>query len=520
MKDNYYSVLVVEDEILQRESFKKKIELYSNRFKVVYEAGNGSEALDYIKNHKVDVAFIDIVMPIMDGISFLQEASKVQENCYYVILSGYSEFEYAQKAMQFGAKDYLLKPVQSSDLSSILNKVLCLKTKNMETEIEGEIKALLSSKMSKGFADKYSKNHYRLALVHLGNMTMNYSYIQELDDTFDCLWNDINLKGCADRIAAEHDIPAPLIFPNEHPDESILVYKNDNIDDHDFDAFLLDLSNIINENQRFPRATVVYRSSRIQANMLYKTWRSLRKMYYEVCQPWMKQFIALSEDEVANDFNNMNVSAVFVEQAVHAFQSGNTDLAKTTLYKTLNKWRKNHFSYQQFYQNLQYFLKALRTKFINNENWDSLNKNIILYYTISASFDEFFENFFDLVSDFCMINNSDDSVNDILIKVKTYLEEHFNEQISLNDISDKFNISPSHLSRKFKGIYGESPINYLIKTRIDWACRNIRQFPDMEMKYVGELSGYTDYFYFSKVFKKYMGCSPSKYKELQQKTII
>jgi len=516
MEGDFYSVLVVEDEILQRENFKKKIELYSGKFKVVYEAGNGSEALDYIKNHKVDVAFIDIVMPIMDGIGFLSEATIKQESCYYVILSGYSEFEYAQKAMQLGARDYLLKPVQNSDLSNVLNRVLCLKTKNMETESEVEIKALLSSKMSRGFADKYSDNNYRLALVHLGNMTMNYSYIEELDDMFDCLWNDVNLKGYAGRIASKHGIPVPMIFANEHPGESIIVYKNDNIDNDEFDAFLLDLSEKINANKRLPRATIIYRSARIKADLLYKTWRSLRKMYYEVCQPWMKQFITLSGEEIASEFNNMNVSAVFVEQAVQAFQSGNTDLAKTTLYKTLNRWRKNNLTYQQFYQNLQYFLKMMHTKFINNENWDSLNKNIILYYTISATFNEFFENFFDLLSDFCMMDKPDDSVNDILIKVKNYLEEHFNEQISLNDISDKFNISPSHLSRKFKEIYGQSPINYLIKTRIDRACRNIRQFPDMEMKYVGELSGYTDYFYFSKVFKKYMDCSPSKYKELQQ----
>ena len=114
-------LLIADDEDTIRNGIAKYIQLHTDRFDKMYLASNGQEALDIIFRDKPDIMFLDVQMPLMDGIEVMQEAKRAGVLPYTMILSGYDEFRYCQQALRLGAKEYLLKPVRSSDILRMVN---------------------------------------------------------------------------------------------------------------------------------------------------------------------------------------------------------------------------------------------------------------------------------------------------------------------------------------------------------------------------------------------------------------
>lgn len=123
-------IVIVEDELRIKEGLNNLIKkLYPDHTVVAMEE-NGQEGLEAIREHRPDLVFTDIRMPVMSGLDMLEQINEDQIPVKAVILSAYSEFEYAQKAMRLGVKDYLIKPVVVSEFMRIM--------KNMEEETERE----------------------------------------------------------------------------------------------------------------------------------------------------------------------------------------------------------------------------------------------------------------------------------------------------------------------------------------------------------------------------------------------
>lgn len=114
-------LLVADDEDTIRNGIAKYIQLHTDRFDKIYLAGNGQEALDIIFRDKPDIMFLDVQMPLKNGIEVMQEAGRAGVLPYTMILSAYDEFKYCQQALRLGAKEYLLKPVRSSDILMMAN---------------------------------------------------------------------------------------------------------------------------------------------------------------------------------------------------------------------------------------------------------------------------------------------------------------------------------------------------------------------------------------------------------------
>ena len=115
-------ILIVEDEIKIRMGISRLITSHTQHT-VVGEAKNGKEGLEMINRYHPQLVISDIRMPVMDGLEMLQESVKQGNHCHFVILSGYSEFEYAQKALRYGVDDYLLKPLAPEDVTELLDKI-------------------------------------------------------------------------------------------------------------------------------------------------------------------------------------------------------------------------------------------------------------------------------------------------------------------------------------------------------------------------------------------------------------
>ena len=116
-------VMVVEDEPPIQRSICQKIEETNKNFTVVAAIDNGKDALQYLKEHPVDVMFVDMNLPIVSGKELLDFCSNEKLSVLPVVLSGYTDFEYVKCAITNHAIDYLLKPLKVQELKLVLEKI-------------------------------------------------------------------------------------------------------------------------------------------------------------------------------------------------------------------------------------------------------------------------------------------------------------------------------------------------------------------------------------------------------------
>ena len=120
MNDSY-KIMIVDDERIVRDAIASSIEWENYGIEVVFSAANALEALDFIDNNEVNLMLIDIRMPVIDGIELLKRVHDKKKDIDCIILTGHAEFEYAQQAVHYGAKDYLLKPIDEDTLLKAIN---------------------------------------------------------------------------------------------------------------------------------------------------------------------------------------------------------------------------------------------------------------------------------------------------------------------------------------------------------------------------------------------------------------
>ena len=153
-------VLLVDDEPFILQGLKLLLDWKAEGYEI-YTATNGKEALDFINYSPVDLVIADIKMPVMTGLELLKELRESKHSdIYFVILSGFAEFNYAQEALRYNCTDYILKPVEKEQLLGILRKVSALNTeketmdkdraKKERAYLDRNLMALLSGKFDKG----------------------------------------------------------------------------------------------------------------------------------------------------------------------------------------------------------------------------------------------------------------------------------------------------------------------------------------------------------------------------------
>ena len=118
-----YKIVMAEDEELQLNSLVKKVEKFCPGFTVVGTAQTGSQAYKLICEKAPDILISDIRMPVMSGIELMEKARIMFPELQFIIISGFSEFEYARSAIRLQVSDYLLKPVETEELQKALNKI-------------------------------------------------------------------------------------------------------------------------------------------------------------------------------------------------------------------------------------------------------------------------------------------------------------------------------------------------------------------------------------------------------------
>lgn len=165
-----FQTLIVDDERIEREGLKKLIQRFQLPLRVSL-ATNGQEALEQLRARPADLLLTDVRMPFMDGLELSKRALAEHPHLKVVLVSGFSEFEYARTALQLGISDYLLKPVQVSEFLSTMNKVIA------------GLRASASQKEEQLLRDQYMREHTLMMLVNGMPLESLRQRFQKAEDT-------------------------------------------------------------------------------------------------------------------------------------------------------------------------------------------------------------------------------------------------------------------------------------------------------------------------------------------------
>lgn len=179
MRGIMYKVIVVDDEVVVRKGIVLETDWNALNCIVVGEASNGEEAIKAIHKYHPDLIISDIKMPKMSGIEMLEKLRAENVDVRVIFLTAYSEFEYAQKACQLYASDYLLKPFQDGELEEAVERVLnklCIEQGRNQKESQDEV---LKLSLKSGDKSKYVKGALDYINQNYGNNNMSVGMVAE-----------------------------------------------------------------------------------------------------------------------------------------------------------------------------------------------------------------------------------------------------------------------------------------------------------------------------------------------------
>ncbi len=531
-------ILVVDDEKIIRKGLIKIITALGEDFQVTGEASNGVEALEMVESENPHIVITDIKMPKMDGIELVKNLEKRFPKVRKVVLSGFDEFNYVRDTMKNGAMDYLLKPIDVGQLTGLLGKIAA----DIKTENERNLNVLnLKIKLNESLPllkeqfiyeliceGKYSSpeevekklQYYNLriseGLYHILIVSMdNYRYLYEELGSEQSKINAFIVRNIAEESVSRFTSffsfmdDAGLVIACSSPEtgkgliDRVAGEISDNLKKYTGLRFTISLGKPVDSLTKLKES---YDSSVKALSGRFYMEDSKVIRYDEGKKPYHKNSLeGLAEkfeiqlkncadmasekqipavmDEFCSKLKEMNVEP---EEAVKAF--GDT-FAKLQLENTKFKEAvvESYGSNYSFSKSLDLF-----------DTLDEIKKYACAVYTEVICKMQ------------AMFSRKDKKLIEV---VKDHITRHYSEDITLNKVAELVYVNPNYLSEIFKAQTGESFVDYFTRVRIEKAKELLK---DIRVKTyeVGALVGYDDPPYFSKVFKKVVGVSPTEYRNL------
>lgn len=499
-------VMIVEDEPPILRMLGRMVEDYGGPFKVVETALNGKNALDKLMNTPVDILFTDVRMPVMDGLALAEQVRLRWPETSVVVISGYQDFEYARKALQYHVFDYLLKPVSREAMSELLKK--------LEVEVATKSSARLRRRMESslhggavqgnGFHEEpgESEEKYGVMLLCAGPFPL------VPDDSLlpaGSFWGRFNLEEKVQSLlGGSNDF---MCFNGRSLAEKILVLTLDS--DEALRGAAGKLHRLTREDGSLPVSLAVHGElcSLADTGSVFNTLRSL--MYSRIVLFHSSLFIS-------GEANNSPASEAVLEDAREKIEKslalGEAAGVKKVFIEVFEVFGKSgipQMEIVQFLESLSPFKPGLKP---SDRKLAYLKLDLAGAVSNCIHPPELAE---DIALLICPLPGEESShtsqSNALLSRVETYLDENYSKDITTTLLSKKFGLVPSYLSKLFRNYKGMSPSDYLTYLRMKKARELMRQNPSMLVKELASYVGYSDPYYFSKIFKKETGLWPSEY---------
>lgn len=532
-----YKVLLADDEREIRQGIINKINWEQNGFILAGDAANGQEAWELAEKIKPDVVMTDIKMPFMDGLELGRRLSISMPLTKLVLFSGFDDFEYAKQAIQMNATEYILKPIDSKEITILLQKL----KKQLDEEISERRNV---EKLRENYIQSLPilKQQFFSRLVE-GKLTQ--AKIQELSAQY-----EIDLSAKCWIVTIVH---ADVVAENaENSETSFLVRQKELIP--------ISLQKIFDENlaRFYHTKSFLYNEDLTILGMLEKKEEVLRfvDMVNRVCKI-AKRYLNLSVSagigSVCEELTNLKFSlegaksavdyrvlmgdkAIYIDDMepdfteelhfeeeeqrslINAIKLETPEAIRKIAEKAIEKFQVAKLPLNQY----QIYLTELVSELLKVVRGYKLDMEEIFgsdfkgYFHLSD-----YESLQDLKNWLCdvcikisnMIKRERiDSAKLLAEKAKQFVNEHYSDSdVSVEMLCSYLHVSPAYFSTIFKRETGVSFITYLTDVRMEEAIKLLNTTDDKT--YIISLKvGYTEPNYFSYVFKKHFGVSPSKYR--------
>jgi len=518
-------VLLVDDEKLERVLIRKGYDWEANGFEIIGEASSGEEALEFFSIKEPDIILTDINMPYMDGLELTEKIREHAYKCRVVIVTGYRDFEYARRAIKLGVKDFILKPVNISDIAKIVE--------NLKEELDQEI--------------GYTQEYHQLKMTATENQDILIeSFLQRLvgrnieeDEAtrklqmygFDRLLKNcicINIKphqiNPEDEAQSYSKKVLNLVYGNQYTNMIPFVHYLSNIIIYFYDYETSQANEIANKlkhqinqelgmevnigisqlQQGFPGISKAFRQSESAISASVIIGRNSCITYEEYAK--IKETNQGNIDINWQDFNFQveNCLDNKTEEYINAYteairNAGVTDTGYLKL-MAMNMLSKASAVLTKHGKNLEQlvgeeWLYKEVTKIETVEEMNSCLKKIIRQVL--------------QFSDSIRTKKS----NKLIDQTIDYINSHLYEQtLTLKTIAGKVYANESYISRAFKQEVGESLIEYITRKRIEQSIILLNT-TDLKAYEIAEQVGIGDPHYFSICFKKQVGITVKEYKK-------
>lgn len=541
MKKKMINVLLVEDEMLERANMRESWIWKDDEFNLVADVGNGEDAMDVLRQEKIDIVVTDIKMPFMDGLELSRLIQQEMPHVKIIILSGYSEFSYARRAVSLGVSDYIVKPVKSQDLLEAMKKV-AVKLKE---------EALVSAEVSL-FRNQLLDHHDQQRKRFLEDLALGITPVESLKVQASLLNFDLNFKTVCCAIIAYLD---DKILINEA--EHLMILESQQVVDE-----ILENTGIIAFNRNLRESFLIFRNPNLPdaksiLQQMHTRVRGQCQVSQRMCEPTIalggvKPGIAGIAESFADARFLLNFQhlvgrggLLFMDDALPALKSSyGSELTltneKALLVNTLSVGSRSDV--QSLVEKLVSQMQSLNLSFMFFQFTCIEIMNLIKQFLIDIDEDPnvalFEQNGSkESLSSGSWLNWSNDipafkqyltatlmavidirdkkrkyKYNAVILNAKKYIDQHFADPaINLTSVAASVNVTTSYFSTLFNQEMGESFIEYLTRIRVEKA-KVLMKTTSMRTVDIAFAVGYMDSNYFSKIFRRITNESPRNYK--------
>lgn len=465
-----YKIMLVDDEIWSLIGLRKLIES-DRRFEVIYDTTTSTDALEQIIKLRPDAVITDIRMPEMNGIELMQQAKQHDVSPEFIVISGYAEFSYVQQALQEGALDYQLKPFDKNTIDATLQKLFDRLNAKREIDDLSLYTQLRDSRKSTSLLERVLPHplYRHIQIVSIAYKPTAYTqHPFDVEGNAQCLFLKIGANKCLGIVNSDADL-SDLLYDRldamrERLERASLSRSSDAVDS---------LSPLIREAERTAMDAFVYPKEKIFR---------FRPNNHAIVDQLENTFLHLYAAQNYRQMSELlrSVGALFrqhgmgVSDAVYLWNRFVLHAQKAAP-ESLELVSLDHDELLDRFENLEEMCSHLNLLFepLNGEELGNSNST-----------------FFELIA---------------------YIEEHYAEALFLKELCSRFYINMSYCCVLFKKHKNMTFSQYLTEVRIGKACELLTN-PRFSVAEVCEMTGYRDYFYFNKVFKKKMGCTPAEYR--------
>jgi two-component system response regulator YesN len=502
--------MIVDDEPIVREGLKTLIDWSEMGFTLCDEASDGNEAVSKILKENPDLVILDIKIPELSGVEVAEAVRKEGYCGKIIILSGFSDFTYAQVAIRYGVEAYLLKPIDENELITALEKVRekieqenileLYNNQNLADARNMLLKHILTGSIQcahqnfEGYGLSLNTPPFQLVMI-------DYSEYHEIDiSSLYNYWKEIYPDYRSEFVIIENSIiilikglPSVQYFADH-----ILSYMDKAAEDRLPKPFVI-ISDIFGEVSGFPKS--------------YQKLKSIsgrRFFYYEGNRPVFYKDIEYKKAVLCLDKLN---PIEFIEGVYKAILDKDTSLIELTVKKMYGGLQNRSFTFEQTFQvliNCILQLKALLnetyikefTEFNETELINEICSCKTLFEIIGLLKDRFIS--------FCDYIKKSPEGN-IIDKVLNYIDIHYAEDIKLEKIAELFGYNPTYLGRLLSHQTGTSFNLYIEKKRLDKAI-DLLINTEIKIPDISVSIGYQNVEYFYRKFKKYTKFTPGNFR--------